>query len=78
MTSYGRNKNHDDKKKNQKTKRTPIIAPAIAVRLLKKIGKIREVENHSITTRNYKITYYCDTKSLNNKNSQNKIFLKLE
>ena len=24
---------------------------------IKKIGKIREVENHSITTRNYKITY---------------------
>ena len=32
MTSYGRNKNHDDEIK--KTKRRPIIAPAIAVRLL--------------------------------------------
>ena len=35
VTSYGRNKNHDDEIK--KTKRRPIIAPAIAVRLLKKI-----------------------------------------
>ena len=35
---------------------------------IKKIAKIRKVENHSITTRNYKITYYCDTKSWNNKN----------
>ena len=34
-TSYGRNKNHDDEIK--KTKRRPIIAPAIAVRLLKMI-----------------------------------------
>ena len=34
VTSYGRNKNHDDAIK--KTKRRPIIAPAIAVRLLKK------------------------------------------
>ena len=34
MTSYGRNKNHDDEIK--KTKRRPIIAPAIAVRLLMK------------------------------------------
>ena len=33
VTSYGRNKNHDDEIK--KTKRRPIIAPAIAVRLLK-------------------------------------------
>ena len=32
VTSYGRNKNHDDEIK--KTKRRPIIAPAIAVRLL--------------------------------------------
>ena len=32
VTSYGRNKNHDEIKK---TKRRPIIAPAIAVRLLK-------------------------------------------
>ena len=31
VTSYGRNKNHDEIKK---TKRRPIIAPAIAVRLL--------------------------------------------
>ena len=39
---------------------------------INKIGKskIREVENHSITTKNYKITYYCDTKSWNNKNIQ--------
>ena len=29
----------------------------------KKIGKIREVEHHYIAIRNYKITYYCDTKS---------------
>ena len=35
---------------------------------IRKIGKIREVDNHSITTRNYKITYYCDTKSWNNEN----------
>ena len=35
VTSYGRNQNHDDEIK--KTKRRPIIAPAIAVRLLKKI-----------------------------------------
>ena len=34
VTSYGRNKNHDDEIK--KTKRRPIIASAIAVRLLKK------------------------------------------
>ena len=34
VTSYGRNKHHDDEIK--KTKRRPIIAPAIAVRLLKK------------------------------------------
>ena len=33
VTSYGRNKNHDDEMK-KKTKRRPIIAPAIAVRLL--------------------------------------------
>ena len=33
-----------------------------------KIGNIREVENHFIATRNYKITYYCDNKSWNNKN----------
>ena len=37
---------------------------------IKKISTIREVENHSITTRNYKITCYCDTKSWNNKNIQ--------
>ena len=37
---------------------------------IKKIGKIREVENQSITTRNYKITYYRDTKSWNNTNTQ--------
>ena len=35
VTSYDRNKNHDDQNK-KKTKRKPIIAPAIAVRLLKK------------------------------------------
>ena len=35
VTSFGRNKNHDDEIK--KTKRRPIIAPAIAVRLLNKI-----------------------------------------
>ena len=34
MTSHGRNKNRDDEIK--KTKRRPIIAPAIAVQLLKK------------------------------------------
>ena len=34
VTSYGRNKHHDDEIK--KTKRRPIIAPAIAVRLLKR------------------------------------------
>ena len=33
VTSYGRNKNHDDEIK-KKTKRRPIIASAIAVRLL--------------------------------------------
>ena len=32
---------------------------------IKKIDQIREVENHSITSRNYKITYYFDTKSWN-------------
>ena len=37
VTSYGRNKNHDEIKK---TKKRPIIAPAIAVRLLKKFVKI--------------------------------------
>ena len=35
VTSHGRNKNRDDETK--KTKRRPIIAPAIAVRLLNKI-----------------------------------------
>ena len=45
----------------------------------KKNGKIREVENHSTATRNYKITYYCDTKSWKNKYSKNlKNFWKLE
>ena len=34
VTSYGRNKNHDDEIKKKKTKRRPIIASAIAVRLL--------------------------------------------
>ena len=37
---------------------------------IKKIGKVREVENHSITTRNFEITYYCDTKSWSIKNIQ--------
>ena len=37
VTSYGRNKNRDDEIK--KTKRRPIIAPAIAVRLLKKTDR---------------------------------------
>ena len=48
--------------------------------LSKKIGKIREVENHSITARNYKITYYCDTQELKQqKYSKNlKKFQKLE
>ena len=36
VTSYGRNKNHDDEIK-KKTKRRPIIASAIAVRLLNKM-----------------------------------------
>ena len=39
MTSYGRNKNHDDEIK--KPKRRPIIAPAIAVRLLKNIFELK-------------------------------------
>ena len=52
VTSYGRNKNHDDEIK--KTKRRPIIAPAIAVWLLKtkimenfekaaKVGKVKQI-----------------------------------
>ena len=41
VTSYGRNKNHDDEIK--KTKRRPIIAPAIAVRLLKKLEKVMRI-----------------------------------
>ena len=44
VTSYGRNKNHDDEIK-KKTKRRPIIASAIAVRLLKK--KQAEANNTS-------------------------------
>ena len=36
VTSYGRNKNHDDEIK--KTKRRPIVAQAIAVRLLIRVG----------------------------------------
>ena len=45
VTSYGRNKNHDDEIKKTKRRR-PIIAPAIAVRLLKKIN-IHSIETAS-------------------------------
>ena len=42
VTSYGGNKNHDEEIK--KTKRNPIIAPAIAVRLLKiDVKKIEKI-----------------------------------
>ena len=49
VTSYGRNKNHDDEIK--KTKRRPIIAPAIAVRLLKINIKIIAKTLEALTTR---------------------------
>ena len=44
VTSYGLNKNHDDEIK--KTNRRPIIAPAIAVRLL--IKKTKNMKNCNI------------------------------
>ena len=43
VTSYGRKKNLDDEMK--KTKRRPILAPAIAVRLLKRKKDSKETEN---------------------------------
>ena len=49
VTSYGRNKNHDEIKKT--TKRRPIIAPAIAVRLLKKIIIQKENIQHAISSK---------------------------
>ena len=51
MTSYGRNKNHDDEIK--KNKRRPIIAPAITVRLLK-AGRLPENSRNRFVDRKSK------------------------
>ena len=47
VTSYGRNKNRDDEIK--KTKRRPIIAPAIAVRLLIRNNNIAKKQQEKLT-----------------------------
>ena len=66
VTSYGRNKNHDDEIK--KTKRRPIIAPAIAVRLFKTIfnfGKDNPNSNKDYYANNFIHLFYISTLSLN-------------
>ena len=67
VTSYGRNKNHDDEIK--KTKRRPIIAPAIAVRLL--IKKIRS--NKNIDYRECEKWHPASNCSENSKTTQERI-----
>ena len=51
VTSYGRNKNRDRNKKNQEkvNNSPPIIAPAIAVQLFKKIAKICHIKKLKAT-----------------------------